>query len=110
MPFISRTPEPPYYAVIFTSINADTDHREHSQMYERLVAVAARYEGFLGIEAARNRDGCGVAAIYWKDADAIAAFARDPEHAIAKKKGREVWYSHYLIRICKVERAYGRPD
>jgi hypothetical protein len=26
MPFISRTPRPPYYAVVFTSINADVDH------------------------------------------------------------------------------------
>ena len=30
--------------------------------------------------------GSGVAAIYWKDTDSIAAFARDPEHLIAKKK------------------------
>jgi heme-degrading monooxygenase HmoA len=32
------------------------------------------------------------------------------EHQVAKRKGREIWYSHYMIRICKVERAYGRPD
>jgi hypothetical protein len=32
------------------------------------------------------------------------------EHQIAKRKGREVWYSHYMIRICKVERAYGKAD
>ena len=23
---------------------------------------------------------------------------------------REICYSHYMIRMCKVERAYGRPD
>ena len=40
----------------------------------------------------------------------IAAWARDPEHMVAKRKGRETWYSHYMIRICKVERDYGRPD
>ena len=38
------------------------------------------------------------------------AWARDPEHRSAKKRGREEWYRHYLIRICKVEREYGRPD
>ena len=32
MPFIARTPEPPYYAVVFTSINADVDHAEHTMM------------------------------------------------------------------------------
>src|SRR5262249_439641 len=66
--------------------------------------------GYLGIEPARNPDGSGVAVVYWKDHESILAFARDPEHMIVKKKGREIWYSHYMIRICKVEREYGRPD
>jgi heme-degrading monooxygenase HmoA len=104
MAFISKTPKPPYYAVIFTSINADVDHGEHIAMSRRMVELAATYDGFLGIEPARNADGSGVSAI------SIAAFARDPEHRIAKKKGREIWYSYYMIRICKVEREYGRPD
>ncbi len=74
------------------------------------VERAASYEGFLGIEPARNADGTGVAAVYFTDAEAIAAWARDPEHRVAKKRGREEWYRHYMIRICKVEREYGRPD
>jgi hypothetical protein len=35
---------------------------------------------------------------------------RTNDHLIAKKKGREIWYRHYFIRICKVERNYGRPE
>jgi heme-degrading monooxygenase HmoA len=61
------------------------------------------------LRSARDTDGSGVAAIYWKDTDSIAAFSRDPEH-LAKKKSREIWYSHHMIRICKVERQYGRSD
>lgn len=110
MPFIVRTPPPPYYVAVFTSINADVDHAEHTAMYHRLVVRAATYDGYLGIEPARNADGSGVAAVYWRDLESIAAFARDPEHRIAKQKGREIWYSHYMIRICRVEREYGRPD
>ena len=110
MPYISKTPRPPYYAVVFTSINAEVDHTEHVEMFGRLVERAETYPGYLGIEAARNRDGSGVAAVYWTDLESIDAWARDPEHEVAKRKGREIWYSHYMIRICKVERAYGRPD
>jgi heme-degrading monooxygenase HmoA len=110
MPFISKTPKPPYYAVVFTSINADVDHTEHRESYKRMVELAQGYEGYLGIEPARNPDGSGVAVVYWKDHESILAFARDPEHMIVKKKGREIWYSHYMIRICKVEREYGRPE
>jgi hypothetical protein len=29
---------------------------------------------------------------------------------VAKKRGREEWCRHYMIRICKVEREYGQPD
>jgi heme-degrading monooxygenase HmoA len=110
MSFIVKTPKPPYYAVVFTSINAEVDHTEHIAMSARMLALAQGYDGFLGIEPARNGDGCGVAVSYWKDLESIAAWARDPEHRIAKQRGREVWYSHYMIRIGKVEREYGRPD
>lgn len=110
MPYISKTPKPPYYAVVFTSINADVDHTEHVEMYARLVQRASTYEGYLGIEPARNSDGTGVAAVYFKDQESIEAWAKDPEHQVAKRKGRETWYSHYMIRICRVEREYGRPD
>jgi heme-degrading monooxygenase HmoA len=110
MPYIAKTPTPPYYAVVFTSINADVDHTEHTEMYGRLVQRAATYAGFLGIEPARNGNGTGVAAVYFKDLESIDAWAKDPEHRLAKRKGRELWYSHYMIRICRVERAYGRPD
>jgi heme-degrading monooxygenase HmoA len=110
MPYISKTPTPPYYTVVFTSINAAVDHTEHVEMFGRLVQRAAIYDGYLGIEAARNPDGTGVAAVYWKDLASIDAWAKDPEHQVAKRKGREIWYSHYMIRIGKVERAYGRPD
>jgi heme-degrading monooxygenase HmoA len=108
--YIAKTPKPPYYAVVFTSINADVDHTEHTKMYQRMVEIAESYEGYIGIEPARNADGSGVAVIYWKDLATIQAFARHPEHIVAKKKGREIWYTHYLIRVCKVERDYGRPE
>ena len=45
---------------MFTSINAAVDHTEHVEMFGRLVQRAAIYDGYLGIEAARNPDGTGV--------------------------------------------------
>ena len=111
MPYVANTPKPPYYAVVFTSVNTpDIDHSEHVATSDRLVEIAQSYDGYLGIEPARNGDGSGVSAIYFRDIEAITAWARDPTHVVAKRKGREIWYSHYMIRICKVERDYGRPD
>ena len=46
MPFVANTPKPPYYAVVFTSLNApDVDHSEHVAMYHRLVKIAETYDG-----------------------------------------------------------------
>jgi len=97
MSFITSTPEPPYYAVIFTSINADVDHTEHTALYGRMVELAETYDGYLGIEPSRNSDGTGLAAIYWKDSESISAFAHDPEHKIAKKKGKSGHSSFLLV-------------
>ena len=77
MPFVSKTPKPPYFAVVFTSVNADVDHTEHTAMYGRMLELAQTYDGFLGIEPARNPDGTGVAVVYWRDRESITAFARD---------------------------------
>src|SRR5215475_13442628 len=87
MPFISRTPRPPYYAVVFTSVNADVDHAEHVMMSERMLALAATYDGFLGIEPARNSDGSGGAVSYWRDRQMNIGRGVGPEECIAKQKG-----------------------
>ena len=37
----------------------------------------------------------------------ITAWRRQIEHTGARQRGRAQWYSHYELRIAKVERAYG---
>ena len=59
---IAATPEPPYYAVIFTSLRTDGD-RGYGAMSERMLELAAQQEGFLGVESAR--DDIGITVSYW---------------------------------------------
>ena len=104
---IARTPEPPYYAVIFTSKRATDDGHAYGAMTQRMANLGSRYDGFLGIESARGADGIGITVSYWRDEAAILAWKRDTEHEKAQRGGREVWYERYEVRIAKVERAYG---
>ena len=53
MPYIADTPEPPYYAVIFTSRRTEVDNG-YDAMAARMVELAAQQPGFLGVESARN--------------------------------------------------------
>lgn len=103
----AHTPEPPYYAVIFSSQRAPGD-KGYDLMAVRMVELAAQQPGFLGVESARDRDGFGITVSYWESADAIADWKRHAEHRVAQESGRSTWYEHYELRVAKVERAYGK--
>jgi len=103
---IAKTPEPPYYAVIFTSHRSAGDNG-YGEMAARMVELAAQQPGFLGVESARER--VGVTVSYWADLESIKAWKEDTEHIIAQERGRAVWYSEYKIRIARVEREVSFP-
>jgi heme-degrading monooxygenase HmoA len=105
MPDIARTPKPPYYAVIFTSLRTDEDHAAYSDMAAKMEALAATQPGYLGVESAR--DGLGITVSYWESLEAIAAWKRNAAHQIAQKRGREAWYAAFKLRVAKVERDDG---
>lgn len=101
---IAQTPLPPYYAVIFTSTRTDID-KGYAEMADRMVALARQQEGFLGVESAR--EGVGITVSYWRDLASIKVWRDNVEHAVARNKGRELWYQQFKTRIAKVERDYG---
>lgn len=103
---IAQTPEPPYYAVIFTSKRTEGDHGYHS-IADRMVELGATQDGFFGIESARGADGVGITVSYWRDEAALLAWKRNAEHQRAQAGGKAAWYAEYHVRIAKVERAYG---
>jgi len=101
---IARTPEPPYFAVIFSSIRTESD-LEYGLMSDRMVELAATQPGYLGMESAR--DGLGITVSYWSSLEAIKAWRHNAEHELAQRKGYQAWYQSFKVRICKVERDYG---
>jgi heme-degrading monooxygenase HmoA len=102
---IAETPEPPYVAVIFTSVRTDGDHG-YAVMSARMNRLAAEQPGYLGMEAAR--DGLGITVSYWVDEDAAKAWKQVAEHLVAQRRGQEAWYSDYRVRVAVVHRDYGR--
>ena len=108
---MASTPEPPYLAVIFTNRQVEGDHADYDRTAARMVELAQRVDGFLGIESVRSPDGTGITVSYWRDEAAIEAWRTDPEHLDAQAAGRDDWYAWYQLRIARVERAssYTRP-
>ena len=104
---LARTPEPPYFAVIFTSQRAVGD-QGYDAMAARMVELGSSCDGFLGIESARGADGFGITVSYWRDEASISAWKRNAEHQQAQRSGQATWYTDYAVRVAKVERAYGK--
>jgi heme-degrading monooxygenase HmoA len=100
----AQTPDPPYYAVIFTSRRTDVDDG-YGDTSEQMVALASQQPGFLGYESARGEDGLGITVSYWESEEAIANWRRDAEHRVVQQKGIAQWYSEFVTRVAKVERA-----
>ncbi|TBW50582.1 antibiotic biosynthesis monooxygenase [Marinobacter halodurans] len=100
---IARTPEPPYYAVIFTSLRTEGDNG-YGAMARQMMELAAEQPGFLGVESAREE--VGITVSYWRDAEAIQNWKAHARHLVAQRLGRDAWYRHYAVRVARVERAY----
>jgi heme-degrading monooxygenase HmoA len=100
--------KPPYYAVIFTSQRTANDNG-YAEMAKRMDEKARQYEGYLGIESARDQNGFGITVSYWRGENDFKAWKQDMAHLEAQEKGQSTWYENYRVRIAKVEREYAHP-
>ncbi|MBL8980715.1 MAG: antibiotic biosynthesis monooxygenase [Gemmatimonadetes bacterium] len=104
----ARLPDPPYYAVIFSSQRTPGD-QGYGATAERMVELAQQQPGFLGMESTRGADGFGITVAYFRDEASIAAWKANAEHRQAQRMGHTTWYEHFELRVARVERAYGGP-
>ena len=100
---IARTPAPPYYAVIFSSVRTAVENG-YNEMSEKMIRLASEQEGFLGMESVRDK--LGITISYWKDQESIINWKENPDHSIARSRGRSEWYESFRTRIARVERDY----
>lgn len=104
----SKTPDAPYYAVIFTN-QLSEDTAGYAEMGDRMFTMAQEHPGCFGAESTRDASGLGITISYWKDEASIADWKANAKHLVAQKAGIERWYSHYELRVARVERAYSGP-
>ncbi len=101
---LAKTPTPPYYAVIFSSV-MNEHYDGYHDMANVVVELAQQQVGFLGIESAR--EDVGITVSYWRSLDDIRQWKQNSEHLVAQQLGRELWYKNFTVRISKVEKCYG---
>jgi heme-degrading monooxygenase HmoA len=99
----AQTPQPPYFAVIFTSIRTEGDNG-YDDTARQMLELATEQPGFLGFESARQEIGISVS--YWESLEAIAAWKANITHRHAQGRAKD-WYKAFRVRVCRVEREYG---
>ena len=99
----ATTPQPPYYAAIFTSVRNHGDHG-YAEIAKKMEALAAEQTGFLGFETARQEIGISVS--YWSTLEAIQSWKENIAHGQAQSRAKD-WYQTFRVRVCRVEREYG---
>lgn len=91
--------------MIFSAQRTAGDHG-YGATAARMEELALQQPGCLGIRSTRGADGFGITVAYFDSEENIRNWKRNLEHAEARRRGREQWYSHYELRVAKVERAY----
>ena len=91
----------PYYVVIFTSLLVK-ESEKYIASSKNMIKLVSKQKGFLGFESARKE--VGITASYWKDLTSIKTWKEQQEHQITQKKGNNIYYNSYTIRIAKVEK------
>jgi heme-degrading monooxygenase HmoA len=100
------TGNPPYVAVIFTSV-LGPDTEGYDETAEEMEMLAAQQPGYLGIDSARDpRSGVGITVSYWRTERDASAWKRVAEHVDAQRRGRDRWYAAYSVHVAAVTRGY----
>ncbi|MDF2927216.1 MAG: hypothetical protein K0R57_6130 [Paenibacillaceae bacterium] len=102
---LENATENAYYAAIFSSQRTEGDHG-YVHMLEKMVELASRQPGFLGIESVTDSSGAGITVSYWDSLEAINNWRNDQSHMRAKHQGAQTWYHNFQTRICRIEGSY----
>ncbi|WNJ98398.1 hypothetical protein L2D14_11005 [Thalassospiraceae bacterium LMO-JJ14] len=83
---------PPYYAAIIEN-NPHTSFDEPANTGDRLVTLAVRRPGFLGLETARAGDGRPVTVAYWRELSDVEGW---------QSESGAVGAASYPLEVCRV--------
>ena len=95
-----------YFSVIFTAQRTMSDENMYQITADRMVTLAQRQPGFLGVESVRGEDGIGITVSYWQDRESIRNWRMEAEHLVAQQMGRKEFYEWYHVRVAEVVRHY----
>jgi heme-degrading monooxygenase HmoA len=88
--------------VVFRSRLREEHAAEYGRVAARIDELAKETPGFLGIKGFTAPDGERVSISCFENEDAVRIWREQPEHREAQRLGREKFYSHYSVEVCRL--------
>ena len=89
---------------VFRSRVKDEAQEAYRSLVPEIVAVAETMPGFLSRKSYAAEDGERLSLVAFADEQSQRNWATNAEHMAAKERGRESFYSEYVVQICNVVR------
>ena len=89
-----------------TEPRADIDAAEYKSAAERMFSLASQMPGFVSAKHYSSSDGESFTMVKFESEEALEAWRRHPEHVAVQRRGREEFYEHYWVLVCKSVREY----
>jgi heme-degrading monooxygenase HmoA len=102
MTSLAETLEAPYYTATFATGSGLFAQRD-ADAAGRLIVLATRAPGFLGLESAARAEGTATVS-YWETLDAVEAWKARCDQALSKTHGLKSWYLSFGLSIARIER------
>lgn len=82
----------------------------YEETADDMLAIASALPGFLSFKQFTAPDGERLAVIEFDSWEHQQAWANQPDHRVAQRRGRDEWYAEYRIQVCRVvsERSFGQ--
>ena len=86
----ARLPQPPYYAVVFSSRRRGGEGDGYAEAAARMEELVRAQPGFLGVESTRDGEGFGITVAYFDSESSIRGWRDHFEHAQTRQRGGDL--------------------
>jgi heme-degrading monooxygenase HmoA len=90
--------------VFRSRLRAGKTTAEYSAEVERMSALATTMPGYISHKGFTADDGERVTIVEFEHEEGMRAWRMNPEHRVAQRKAREVYYAEYNLQICELLR------
>lgn len=94
---------------VFRSRLRDDAQPAYAGTAARMAELACQMPGYVSHKTFTADDGERVTLVEFADQASHDAWARHPEHGVAKRAGREHYYAEYRVQVCQLLRVRSFP-